>query len=166
MWTKVWAAKVSPQNDINFKLNEKITSMSEKVIESENDYNFIFDLRYFMDISDYILIVIFIGVSIFIACILVYVSIVFTFIEDDVEKTSSYECGFQPFEDTRQKFDIKYYLVAILFIVFDIEIMCIVPWTQSYEYTTYFGLIWLFIFLLILAIGFYYEWVKGALSWS
>jgi NADH-quinone oxidoreductase subunit A len=97
---------------------------------------------------------------------LLYVSIAFAFFLKDHEKTSSYECGFQPFEDSRQRFDVKYYLVAILFIIFDIEIMCIVPWTQIYSYAGIYSVYWLFLFLFILSLGFFYEWVKGALTWN
>jgi len=80
-----------------------------------------------MELNDYIFVIMFIVVGCLLVYILLYVSFIFTFMDDDLEKTSSYECGFQPFEDSRQKFDVKYYLVAILFIIFDIEIMCIVP---------------------------------------
>jgi NADH-quinone oxidoreductase subunit A len=84
----------------------------------------------------------------------------------DPEKLSPYECGFEPFEDNRMKFDVRYYLVAILFIIFDLEIAFLFPWAVSLHRTGGFGLIAMGIFLLILIIGFAYEWKKGALEWD
>ena len=84
----------------------------------------------------------------------------------DAKKLSPYECGFEAFEDTRMKFDVRYYLVAILFIIFDLEIAFLVPWAVSLEAVGLFGLISMGIFLLILVIGFIYEWKKGALEWD
>jgi NADH-quinone oxidoreductase subunit A len=84
----------------------------------------------------------------------------------DPEKLSPYECGFEPFEDNRMKFDVRYYLVAILFIIFDLEIAFLFPWAVSLHRTGGFGLIAMGVFLLILVIGFAYEWKKGALEWD
>lgn len=84
----------------------------------------------------------------------------------DAEKLSAYECGFEAFEDTRARFDVRYYLVAILFIVFDLEIAFLFPWAVSMSETGTLGLIAMGIFLLILVIGFIYEWKKGALEWD
>ncbi|HWL61670.1 MAG TPA: NADH-quinone oxidoreductase subunit A [Steroidobacteraceae bacterium] len=84
----------------------------------------------------------------------------------DPEKLSAYECGFEAFEDTRARFDVRYYLVAILFIVFDLEIAFLFPWAVSMSQTGTLGLIAMGIFLLILVIGFIYEWKKGALEWD
>jgi len=81
------------------------------------------------------------------------------------EKISSYECGFQPFEDTRSRFDVKFYLVAILFIIFDLEIAYLFPWALSIWEINEEGIISMIIFLFILTIGFVYEWKKGALDW-
>ena len=81
------------------------------------------------------------------------------------EKISSYECGFQPFEDTRSRFDVKFYLVAILFIIFDLEIAYLFPWAVSMKELRLEGIISMIIFLFILTIGFVYEWKKGALDW-
>ena len=82
------------------------------------------------------------------------------------EKTSSYECGFQPFEDTRSRFDVKFYLVAILFIIFDLEIAYFFPWSLSLDELLIEGIVSMIIFLFILTIGFVYEWKKGALDWD
>ena len=82
------------------------------------------------------------------------------------EKTSPYECGFEAFEDTRMRFDVRYYLVAILFIIFDLEIAFLFPWAVSLDEVGMFGLVSMGIFLAILVVGFIYEWRKGALEWD
>jgi NADH-quinone oxidoreductase subunit A len=84
----------------------------------------------------------------------------------DPEKLSPYECGFEPFEDSRMRFDVRYYLVAILFIVFDLEIAFLFPWAVALKRIGGFGLISMAIFLGILIVGFIYEWKKGALEWD
>jgi NADH-quinone oxidoreductase subunit A len=84
----------------------------------------------------------------------------------DSEKTSPYECGFEAFEDSRTKFDVLYYLVAILFIIFDLEIAFLFPWAVSLDAIGGFGLLSMAIFLGVLVIGFVYEWKKGALEWD
>jgi NADH-quinone oxidoreductase subunit A len=84
----------------------------------------------------------------------------------DREKLSPYECGFEPFEDSRMKFDVRYYLVAILFIVFDLEIAFLFPWAVALEKIGVLGLASMGVFLLILVVGFVYEWKKGALEWD
>jgi len=84
----------------------------------------------------------------------------------DSEKLSPYECGFEAFEDARMKFDVRYYLVAILFILFDLEIAFLFPWAIVLQDIGWFGLISMLIFLGILVVGFIYEWKKGALEWE
>ena len=85
---------------------------------------------------------------------------------NDREKLSPYECGFEAFEDTRMRFDVRYYLVAILFIVFDLEIAFLFPWAVALRKIGAFGLIAMGVFLAILVVGFIYEWKKGALEWD
>jgi len=85
---------------------------------------------------------------------------------NDAEKLSPYECGFEAFEDSRARFDVRYYLVAILFIVFDLEIAFLFPWAVTLNHTAGYGLVVMAIFLSILVIGFIYEWKKGALEWD
>jgi NADH-quinone oxidoreductase subunit A len=85
---------------------------------------------------------------------------------DDPAKLAPYECGFDAFEDTRMKFDVRYYLVAILFIVFDLEIAFLFPWAVALGKLGLFGLGAMAIFLGILVVGFIYEWKKGALEWD
>ena len=84
----------------------------------------------------------------------------------DKEKLSAYECGFEPFEDARVKFDVRFYLVAILFIIFDLEVAFLFPWAISLSLIGLLGYLSMMIFLLILTVGFVYEWKKGALDWE
>jgi NADH-quinone oxidoreductase subunit A len=84
----------------------------------------------------------------------------------DPEKLSPYECGFEAFEDSRMKFDVRYYLVAILFIVFDLEIAFLFPWAVALDTIGVVGLAAMGVFLLVLVVGFIYEWKKGALEWD
>jgi NADH-quinone oxidoreductase subunit A len=84
----------------------------------------------------------------------------------DSEKLSPYECGFEAFEDARMKFDVRYYLVAILFILFDLEIAFLFPWAVVLQDIGWFGLVAMLVFLGILVVGFIYEWKKGALEWE
>jgi len=84
----------------------------------------------------------------------------------DPEKLSSYECGFEPFNDSRMEFDVRFYLVAILFIIFDLEIAFLFPWAISLGNIGLLGFISMMIFLFILTVGFIYEWKKGALDWE
>jgi NADH-quinone oxidoreductase subunit A len=84
----------------------------------------------------------------------------------DSEKLSPYECGFEAFEDARMRFDVRYYLVAILFILFDLEIAFLFPWAVVLEQIGTFGFVSMLIFLAILTVGFFYEWKKGALDWE
>ena len=84
----------------------------------------------------------------------------------DKEKLSAYECGFEPFEDARVKFDVRFYLVAILFIIFDLEVAFLFPWAISLSLIGLVGYLSMMIFLFILTVGFVYEWKKGALDWE
>jgi NADH-quinone oxidoreductase subunit A len=84
----------------------------------------------------------------------------------DPEKLSPYECGFEAVEDARMKFDVRYYLIAILFILFDLEIAFLFPWAVVLQEIGLFGLLAMFLFLAILVVGFIYEWMKGALEWD
>ena len=84
----------------------------------------------------------------------------------DAEKLSPYECGFEAFEDARLQFDVRYYLVAILFILFDLEIAFLFPWAVALKDIGFFGFMLMMCFLTILVLGFIYEWMKGALDWE
>jgi NADH-quinone oxidoreductase subunit A len=99
--------------------------------------------------------------------VLVFISIGIVSRNYDIEKNSAYECGFHPFEDTRAKFDVRFYLVAILFIVFDLEVAFLFPWVLVFNtFNTFFEYYVVISFLAILLVGFYYEWQKGALDWE
>ena len=93
-------------------------------------------------------------------------STVLGFNRPDPEKLAPYECGFEAFEDARMKFDVRYYLVAILFILFDLEIAFLFPWAVSLKEIGGFGFWSMMVFLAILVVGFVYEWKKGALEWE
>jgi NADH-quinone oxidoreductase subunit A len=86
--------------------------------------------------------------------------------QKDTRKLSPYECGFEAFEDTRMRFDVRYYLVAILFIIFDLEIAFLVPWAVALDRVGVVGIVAMGVFLAILVVGFVYEWRKGALEWD
>ncbi len=84
----------------------------------------------------------------------------------NAEKVSAYECGFEPFDDARNKFDIRFYLIAILFIIFDLEISYLFPWVLTLDVIGWVGFFWMGFFLVLLTFGFIYEWKKGALEWN
>jgi NADH-quinone oxidoreductase subunit A len=108
-------------------------------------------------------------VAVGLVVILIVVTITFAPAKDDREKGSSYECGFEPFEDARTNFDVHFYIVGILFLIFDLEIAFLYPWIYSVVYNNTFyqvNLVCLFFFLTILGLGFVYEWKKKALNWS
>jgi NADH-quinone oxidoreductase subunit A len=121
-------------------------------------------------LEKYLPILIFLGVATALATVLLLLGTLigrhFSRFHEDREKRSPYECGFEPFEDTRMKFDVRYYLVAILFIVFDLEIAFLFPWAVSLGTIGVVGLLCMAVFLLILVVGFVYEWKKGALEWD
>ena len=119
-----------------------------------------------MMLEQYLPILIFLGISAVLGSVLLALGFVLGRGEKDPEKLSAYECGFEAFEDTRTKFDVRYYLVAILFIIFDLEIAFLFPWAISLDSIGTFGLLAMGLFLLILVIGFIYEWKKGALEWD
>ena len=117
-------------------------------------------------LQEYLPILIFLGVAAGIGVLLLVLGFLIGSGGKDDEKLSPYECGFEPFEDSRAKFDVRYYLVAILFIIFDLEIAFLFPWAVSLDTVGGFGLISMGIFLAILVVGFIYEWRKGALEWD
>ena len=117
-------------------------------------------------LENYLPVLIFLGVATGIGLVLLALGFLFGSGQKDSEKLSAYECGFEPFEDSRSKFDVRYYLVAILFIIFDLEIAFLFPWAVSLDTIGGFGLIAMGIFLAILVVGFAYEWKKGALEWD
>ena len=117
-------------------------------------------------LDNYLPILVFLVVAVGIGLALIVIGFVLGKGSKDSDKLSPYECGFGAFEDTRMKFDVRYYLVAILFIIFDLEIAFLFPWAVSLDQVGLFGLISMGIFLFVLVIGFIYEWKKGALEWD
>ena len=117
-------------------------------------------------LENYLPILIFLGIATGIGVVLLVLGFLLGSGDKDAEKLSAYECGFEPFEDSRIKFDVRYYLVAILFIIFDLEIAFLFPWAVSLDVIGGFGLVAMGIFLAVLVVGFIYEWKKGALEWD
>ena len=117
-------------------------------------------------LENYLPILIFISVAVAFGAVFVAVGFLAGPQRPDAEKLSPYECGFEAFEDSRMKFDVRYYLVAILFIIFDLEIAFLFPWAVVLKEIGMFGFTAMMLFLGILVIGFIYEWKKGALEWE
>ena len=117
-------------------------------------------------LSNYLPIVIFIGLSAVIGIALLAAPFIVAVKRPDPEKVSAYECGFDAFDDARMKFDARFYLVAILFIIFDLEVAFLFPWAVAFKDVGWFGFWSMMIFLGVLTVGFIYEWKKGALEWD
>jgi NADH-quinone oxidoreductase subunit A len=115
---------------------------------------------------DYLPIAIFIGIAGAIAVALLIAPFLIAIRNPDPEKVSAYECGFNAFDDARMKFDVRFYLVSILFIIFDLEVAFLFPWAVAFKEVGTFGFWAMMIFLGVLTIGFIYEWRKGALEWD
>ena len=114
----------------------------------------------------YLPLVVFIGVAAVIGLALMIAPFLVAYKQPDPEKLSAYECGFNAFDDARMKFDVRFYLVAILFIIFDLEVSFLFPWAGAFGKLGAFGFWSMMVFLGVLTIGFIYEWKKGALEWD
>ncbi|MCI2393019.1 NADH-quinone oxidoreductase subunit A [Aliiroseovarius sediminis] len=117
-------------------------------------------------LREYLPIIIFLGLAIVIGLVLILAAVVLAVRSPDPEKLSAYECGFNAFDDARMKFDVRFYLVAILFIIFDLEIAFLFPWAVAFQDVGMVGFWSMMVFLAVLTIGFAYEWKKGALEWE
>ena len=117
-------------------------------------------------LAEYLPILIFLAVAGALGVLLLVLGYLFAPRKPDPEKLSPYECGFEAFVDARMKFDVRYYLVAILFILFDLEIAFLFPWAAVVNEIGLFGYLSMMLFLAILTVGFVYEWMKGALEWE
>ena len=115
---------------------------------------------------EYLPIVIFLGIAVVMAVAAIGGSYVLAPQRPDRDKTSAYECGFDAFEDARGRFDVRFYLVAILFIIFDLEVAFLFPWAVSFSGIGLYGFWSMMVFLGLLTVGFVYEWKKGALEWE
>jgi NADH-quinone oxidoreductase subunit A len=117
-------------------------------------------------LASYLPLVIFIGVALAIGAALMIAPFIIAYQNPDPEKLSAYECGFNAFDDARMKFDVRFYLVSILFIIFDLEVAFLFPWAITFKQVGLFGFWSMMAFLAVLTIGFVYEWKKGALEWD
>ena len=117
-------------------------------------------------LREYLPIMIFLVIAVGLGLVLILAAVVLAVRNPDPEKVSAYECGFNAFDDARMKFDVRFYLVSILFIIFDLEIAFLFPWATVLEDIGLFGILSMGVFLGILVIGFIYEWKKGALEWE
>ena len=117
-------------------------------------------------LQDYFSIILFLIIAFVLSCSFIIINFVLSPKKPDPEKLSAYECGFEPFNDSRMEFDVRFYLVAILFIIFDLEIAFLFPWAVSLGSIGLLGFCSMMFFLFILTIGFIYEWKKGALEWD
>ena len=117
-------------------------------------------------LKDYFPIILFLIIALGLSCAFVVINFILSPKHPDPEKLSAYECGFEPFEDSRMEFDVRFYLVAILFIIFDLEIAFLFPWAISLGGIGALGFWSMMFFLGVLTIGFIYEWKKGALEWE
>jgi len=117
-------------------------------------------------LNNYLTIIIFLAIALILSLGFLVLNFAFSPKNPDPEKLSAYECGFEPFNDSRMEFDIRFYLVAILFIIFDLEIAFLFPWAITLGNIGLFGFFSMMLFLFILTIGFIYEWKKGALDWE
>ncbi len=115
---------------------------------------------------EYLPILIFLGIAVALSAVLMLASYVLARQNPDSEKLSAYECGFDAFDDARGQFDVRYYLVAIIFIIFDLEVAFLFPWAITLGEIGYFGFWSMVVFLGVLTVGFVYEWKKGALEWE
>ena len=117
-------------------------------------------------LKDYLPIILFLIIALGLSCAFIVINFILSPKNPDPEKLSAYECGFEPFQDSRMEFDVRFYLVAILFIIFDLEVSFLFPWALTLNKVTMFGFWSMVLFLIILTIGFVYEWKKGALEWE
>ena len=116
--------------------------------------------------AEYLPIAVFIGVALLIALALMVAPFLVAVRNPDPEKVAAYECGFAAFDDARMKFDVRFYLVSILFIIFDLEVAFLFPWAVSFGAVGLYGFWSMMLFLGVLTVGFIYEWRKGALEWD
>ena len=117
-------------------------------------------------LSEYLPILVFLGIAMVVGVAAVGLPFLVARRNPDAEKLSPYECGFEPFDDARRKFDVRFYLVAILFIIFDLEVAFLFPWAVTLGKIGLFGFWSMVVFLGVLTVGFIYEWKKGALEWE
>ena len=119
-----------------------------------------------MLLAEYFPILVFLAIAVVISTLFIVAAWLIAKQNPDDEKNSTYECGFEPFDDARHRFDVRFYLVAILFIIFDLEVAFLFPWAITLGGIGLFGFWSMVVFLLVLTVGFIYEWRQGALEWE
>jgi NADH-quinone oxidoreductase subunit A len=139
-----------------------IPAASDKASEGKTDYQMIASEL----LINYFPIVVFLGIATALSIIFVLTSFIVAKQKPDTEKVSAYECGFEAFDDARTKFDVRFYLVSILFIIFDLEVAFLFPWAVALGKIGLYGFWSMMVFLGVLTVGFIYEWRKGALDWE
>jgi len=117
-------------------------------------------------LAEYLPILVFLGLAIGLGLVLILAAVVVAVRHPDPEKVSAYECGFNAFDDARMKFDVRFYLVSILFIIFDLEVAFLFPWATAFGELSTAAFWSMMVFLVVLTVGFAYEWKKGALDWE
>ena len=117
-------------------------------------------------LQEYLPVCVFFGIAVILALVVIILPRILATANPLKDKLKSYECGFDPFGDARGRFDIRFYLVAILFIIFDLEVTFLIPWAITLKQTGLFGFWSMMFFLFVLTVGFIYEWKKGALDWE
>jgi NADH-quinone oxidoreductase subunit A len=117
-------------------------------------------------LREYLPVLVFLGLAIVLGLVFLVAAALAAVSNPDPEKISAYECGFNAFDDARMKFDVRFYLVSILFIIFDLEVAFLFPWSVAFQHIGPFGFWSMMVFLAVLTIGFAYEWKKGALEWE
>lgn len=137
-----------------------------KIINISTNSQFFFNQDSSFLYFEFLPILIFLGIAILLALIIVGLSYFLAIQNPDTEKLSSYECGFEPYEDARHKFDVKFYLIAILFVIFDIETMFLLPWSLVISKLNLLGFWAMIDFVIELGVGFIYIWFVGALNWQ
>ena len=148
---------------VNFILSPKKPD-PEKLSAYECGFEPFEDSRMEFDVRFYLVAILFI--ALFLSVGFIIINFLASPKNPDPEKLSAYECGFEPFEDSRMEFDVRFYLVAILFIIFDLEVAFLFPWAVVFGDIGLFGFVSMMVFLGVLTIGFIYEWKKGALEWD
>ena len=136
------------------------------MILNNSNFSFIFNVKESFFYSEFLPILIFLVIAIVLAVIITSLSYFLAIQNPETEKLSSYECGFEPYEDARNIFDVKFYIVAILFIIFDIETMFLLPWSVSLSQLDILGFWSMIDFIIELGVGFIYIWYIGALEWE
>ena len=136
------------------------------MILNNSNFSFIFNVKESFFYSEFLPILIFLVIAIVLAVVITSLSYFLAIQNRETEKLSSYECGFEPYEDARNIFDVKFYIVAILFIIFDIETMFLLPWSVSLSQLDMLGFWSMIDFIIELGVGFIYIWYIGALEWE